>query len=59
MDNQGPDMYNNNNGGDNKNGNNGNRGGNGGNHNGQILMTFILISLVVLFVVSLKVKVSS
>ncbi len=53
MDNQGPDMYNNNNGGDNKNGNNGNRGGNGGNHNGQILMTFILISLVVLFIMSM------
>ncbi|MGN0140900.1 MAG: ATP-dependent zinc metalloprotease FtsH [Roseburia sp.] len=48
MDNQGPDMYNNN---DNNNGDRGGKGG--GNHNGQLVMTFILISLVALFVMSM------
>lgn len=59
MDNQGPNNYNNNGnnsgGGNNKGNNGGNKGGDGGkgNRNGQILMAFILISLVTLFVMSM------
>jgi cell division protease FtsH len=65
MDNQGPNNYNgyNNNGsnGGNNGNNNGNGGGNNGgngnggkdNRNGQILMAFILVSLIVLFVMSM------
>lgn len=60
MDNQGPDnSYNNN--GNNSGGNNGGGGPSGGNngnggkggHNGQLVMAFILISLIVLFVMSM------
>ena len=50
MDNQGPNNgYNN----GNNNGGNNNGGGDKGNHNGQLLMAFILISLIALFVMSL------
>lgn len=60
MDNQGPSNSYNNNG--NNNGNNGNGGNNGGgnnggggkgNRNGQIVMAFILVSLIALFVMSM------
>lgn len=60
MDNQGPSNSYNNNG--NNNGNNGNGGSNGGgnnggggkgNRNGQIVMAFILVSLIALFVMSM------
>ena len=52
MDNQGPSNYNNNGNGGNGGGNNG--GDNGkGNRNGQIVMAFILVSLIVLFVMSM------
>ena len=54
MDNQRPDNNNPNNG---KNGNNGNNGGNGNGsgrkNNGQMILIFIMLSLVVLFIVSL------
>ena len=60
MDNQGPNNYNNgnnnyNNNGGNGGGGNGNNGGNGGrdNHNGQLIMAFVLVSLIVLFVMSM------
>ena len=59
-DNQGPNNYNNgnnnyNNNGGNGGGGNGNNGGNGGrdNHNGQLIMAFVLVSLIVLFVMSM------
>lgn len=54
MDNQGPNNYNNNQ--YNNNGSNGNNGGNGGrknDHNGQMIMSFIMVALIVLFFVSL------
>ena len=49
MDNQGPNNYNN------GNNNYNNNGGNGGrdNHNGQLIMAFVLVSLIVLFVMSM------
>ena len=60
MDNQGPNNYNNgnnnyNNNGGNGGGGNGNNGGNGGrdNHNGQLIMAFVLVSLIVLFIMSM------
>ena len=60
MDNQTPNQYNNgnNSGNNNNNGNNGNNGngGNNGdknNHNGQMIMGFILVTLIALFIVSL------
>ncbi len=61
MDNQGPNNYNNgNNNYNNNGGNNGgqwrwNNGGNGGrdNHNGQLIMAFVLVSLIVLFIMSM------
>ena len=61
MDNQGPNNYNNgnnnynNNGGNNGGNGGGNNGGNGGrdNHNGQLIMAFVLVSLIVLFIMSM------
>ena len=60
MDNQGPNNYNNgnnnyNNNGGNGGGGNGNNGGNGGrdNHNGQLIMAFVLVSLIMLFIMSM------
>ena len=61
MDNQGPNNYSNgnnnynNNGNGGGNGNGGNGGGSGGkdNRNGQLIMAFILVSLVVLFIMSM------
>lgn len=53
MDNQGPNnSYNN---GGNNSGDNGGNGGNGGkgNHNGQLVMAFILVSLIVLFIMTM------
>ncbi len=52
MDNQGPNNYGN---GNNNNGNGGNNGGGSGkdNRNGQLVMAFILVSLVVLFIMSM------
>ena len=49
MDNQGPNNYNN------GNNNYNNNGGNGGkdNHNGQLIMAFVLVSLIVLFIMSM------
>ena len=65
MDNQAPNNYNNgnynggnnyNNGNNGKNGNNGNNGGNNGgkkdNHNGQMILGFIMVTLVALFFLS-------
>ncbi|MBO5524814.1 MAG: ATP-dependent metallopeptidase FtsH/Yme1/Tma family protein, partial [Roseburia sp.] len=59
MDNQGPNNYSNGNNNYNNNGNGGGNGGNGGgsggkdNRNGQLIMAFILVSLVVLFIMSM------
>ena len=57
MDNQGPNNYNNGNNNYNNNGGNGGggNGNNGGrdNHNGQLIMAFVLVSLIVLFIMSM------
>jgi cell division protease FtsH len=60
MDNQSPNEFNsnqyNNNGGNNGGNNSGNNGGNGGrknDHNGQMIMSFVMVALIVLFFVSL------
>jgi cell division protease FtsH len=60
MDNQSPNEFNNNqynnnggNNGGNNNGNNGNNGGRKNDHNGQMIMSFVMVALIVLFFVSL------